>query len=453
MTQEEKDLLEKVNKEATEAVNKFTAEYKEIATKAAEGKMAKKDVDEALAVLETKSKEFTETQFKSLNEEMGKVKEELISARLEIKAMKEPASKSGKAEKSGFGTILRKSLERDGLIEEVVIDPISNRKAITVKNWDRGDLKIVTKAAIDMTSALALTPGVTPGTAIGYLTDYSKMPDVQINLNKDQHVVTFLPTDPISGEYMGVLVEYNYVDGAAVTAQGNAPGKSSLQFKTNEYKVLDYAAIIKVHKNMLKDIPRLESKLNRIVPDSVLGALDAAVFSAAGDNSATAWGMYFAGNYVAYSNVGLGSVSVPNLINLIGKMVLQAELANQDVNTVILHPSLLNGIRQEKDEIGNSVNDRNIVFNNNGQVVSIWGLSVKLNKKQTIGRVTVMWDQAVEIGVLEDIAFEIGTDADDFSKGFRTIRFVMRAAFGVGKPGAIFVSVAPDADILALKPV
>jgi len=451
MTQEE-ELLQKVNKEATEVVTKFAAEYKEIATKAAEGKMSKVEVDAELAKLEIKSKEFTELQFKSLNEEMGKVKEELIQARLEVKAMKEPANKITKAEKTGFGTLLRKSLERDGFIEEIVTDPISQKKAVTIKNWDRGDMKITTKAAIDMTSALALTPGSTPGTAVGYLTDY-KMQDVQINLNKDQHVVTFLPTDPITGEYMGVLVEYSYTDGAAAVAQGSAPAKSSILFKTIEYKVLDYAAIVRVHKNMLKDIPRLESKLNRIVPDSVLGALDSAVFSATGDNSATAWGMYFAGNYVAYSGTGLGTVNSPNLINLIGKMVLQAELANQDVNTVILHPSLLNGIRQEKDEIGNSVTDRNIVFNNNGQVVAIWGLNVKLNKKQTVGKVTVMWDQAAEIGILEDVSFEIGTDADDFSKGFRTIRFTMRAAFGVGKPGAIFVSVAPDTDIAALKPV
>lgn len=446
---EEQALLEKVNAEATAAVNKFTAEYKELATKAAEGKMSKKEVDEALSALEVKSQKFTNDQFAELNTKMAQVEQELISARAELKAAKE-TPKTELNKKSGFGTIFRESLEKDGLIEEVVIDPITNKKAVTIKNWNRNDLKIQTKAAIDMTSALTLIPGSTPGTAIGYLTDYSKMQDVQINLSKDQHVVFFLPTDPITGEFMGVLVEYDFVDGAAVTTQGDAPAKSSLKFKTVEYKVLDYDVLIRVHKNMLKDVPRLESKLNRIVPDKVLGALDAAVFSTAGDNSATAWGMYFAGNYVAFSAADLGTVDNPNLINLIGKMVLQAELADQDVNTVILHPSLLNGIRQEKDELGNSVQDRNIVFNSNGQVVSIWGLNVKLNKKQTVNRVTVMWDQAVEIGILEDISYEIGTDADDFSKGFRTIRFTMRAAFGVGKPGAIILSANPDSDIASI---
>jgi len=204
---------------------------------------------------------------------------------------------------------------------------------------------------------------------------------------------------------------------------------------------------------MLKDMPRLESKLNRIIPDSVLGALDSAVFSTTGDNSTVAWGMYYAGNYTAFAySAALGDlVKSANIINLIGKMVLQAELDNQDVDTVILHPSLLNGLRHEKDELGNSLTDRNIVFNGNGQVVSIWGLNVKLNKKQTVSRATVMLAQAVEVGILEDVSFEIGTDGDDFSKGFRTIIFTLRAAFGVGKPGAIILSSDVTADIASIS--
>jgi hypothetical protein len=61
-----------------------------------------------------------------------------------------------------------------------------------------------------------------------------------------------------------------------------------------------------------------------------------------------------------------------------------------------------------------------------------------------------MWDQAAEIGILEDVSFEIGTDGDDFSKGFRTIIFTMRAAFGVSKPGAIIFSNALTTDLASI---
>jgi HK97 family phage major capsid protein len=453
MTEQEQLLLEEVNKKATEAVASFKAEFKEIATKAAEGKMSKADVDKELDAFSEKMKGLNEIELKALSDQMTLITNELTLAKAELKAMKEIPVLT-KSEKTGMGTLLRKSLEKEGLLEEIVIDPITGKKAITVKNWDKNSLKIQTKAAIDMTTELTQLPGSTPGTSIGYLTDY-KMKDVEINLNKDQHVVTFLPTDPITGEFMGVLVEHTYFDGAAVTTEGNSPVASSIKFKTVEFKVLDYSAKVRVHKNMLKDVPRLESKLNRIIPDSILGALDSAVFSTTGDNSATAWGMYYAGNYTAFAyTAALGDkVKDATIINLIGKMVLQAELDNQDVNTVILHPSNLNGLRHEKDALGNSISDRNIVFNNNGQVVSIWGLNVKLSKKQSVDYVTVMWDQAAEIGILEDVSFEIGTDGDDFSKGFRTIIFTMRAAFGVSKPGAIIFSNALATDLASITVV
>ncbi len=448
---DEKDLLEKVKKEATEAVQSFTTEYKEIATKAAEGKMSKKEVDEALSALETKSQTFTNDQFRSLNDEMLKVKEELIGAKASLKALAE-VPKSSKEEKTGFGTLLRKSLEKEGLVEEIVIEPLSGKKALTVKGWDRNNLKLNVKAAVDMTTALSIIPGSTPGTSIGYLTDY-KMKDVMINLTKDTHCTQFLPTDPIVNKYMGVLVEHTYWDGAAAKAEGSAAGKSSIKFKTVEFKAIEYATYFRISKENLSDLPRLESKLNRIAPDKILSTLDAAIFSTTGDNSATAWGMYYAGNYVAFSETGLGTVANANLINLIGKMVLQAQLADEDVNVVVLHPSRLNAIRQEKDELGNSVNDRNVVFDALGNVVSIWGLTVIKNKNQTVDRVTVMWNEAAEIGMLEDITFEIGTDGTDLTEGMRTIVFWMRAAFGVGKPGAIFLSADPDGDIAKINAV
>lgn len=446
---DEKELLEKVNAEATQAVKKFTEEYKEIATKAAEGKMNKSEVDAELAKLELKSQNFTNDQFKELNEKMSKVEAELIGARAELKAVKEQPKLSVK-EKSGFGTLLRKSLESAGLTEEVVIDAITGKKAITVKGWDRNDTKLQVKAAVDMTTALSVLPGATPGTSIGYLTDY-KMKDVQINLTKDVHATQFLPTDPIVNKYMGVLVEHTYFDGAAAKAEGVAATQSSLKFKTVEFKAIEYATYFRVSKENLSDLPRLESKLNRIAPDKILSTLDAAIFSTTGDNSATAWGMYYAGNYVAFSATDLGLVKNANLINLIGKMVLQANNADQDVNAVIVHPSRLNEIRQEKDEIGNSITDRNVVFDAFGNVVSIWGLAVIQNKNQTVGRVTVMWNEAAEIGMLEDITFEIGTNGNDLTEGMRTIVFWMRAAFGVSKPGAIFLSSDPDGDIALIN--
>jgi hypothetical protein len=133
-------------------------------------------------------------------------------------------------------------------------------------------------------------------------------------------------------------------------------------------------------------------------------------------------------------------------------MVLQANNADEDVNVVILHPSRLNSLRQRNDLLGNSANNRNVKYDDNGNVTSIWGLTVISTKKQSVDQVTVMWNEAAEIGIREDVMFEIGLDGNDLTEGMRTIVFWMRAAFGVGKPGAIFLSTDPTNDIDALNP-
>ena len=449
---EEKDLLQKVNEETAKAIESFKNEYKEIATKAAEGKISKEDVDKQLSELEKKSKDFTSEELKKLSDELSVVQEELKEAQLKIKRFEDNGlSNNANYEKKGIGTLLRKSLEKDGLLEEYVVDSVNGRKAVMMKGWDKKDTRHSVKAAIDMTTALTLTPGVTTGTNIGYLTDY-KMRDVQISLTKDVHMVQVLPTDPIMDKYMGVLVEYEYTDGSGTKDEAIASGKSSIKFKTIEYKVFTIATHFRVSKENLADIDRLESKLNRIAPDKILSTFDNKILSATGDNSTDVQGMYADGNFTAFNASEFAeSVENANYIDLIRKMKLQAHNDDQDVNTVILHPTIIDEIESLKGSDRNYLQSRGIIFDNEGNLIRVHGLFVVKNKKQTVDRVTVMWNEAAEIGIREDINFEVGLDGNDLTEGMRTIVFEMRAAFGVGKPNAIIVSSDPATDIAALN--
>ena len=433
------------------SISEFKDEYKTIAEKAAEGKLSKDDVDSELKDFEEKlnkeMQKYTDDQIESLTKKFDEVEEELKKAQLEVKSLKDGGLKSEDHKKGGFGTIFRKALEEKELIETYE-DKLSGRKSYAMKGYDSKDTRVSLKAAIDMTTALALTPGATPGTAIGYLTDYGKMRDVMINLTMDDHVISFLPTDPVSDKYMGVLIEYDYTDGSGTKAEGSASSKSSIKFQTKEFKVFTIATHFRVSKENLADIDRLESKLNRIAPDKILSQLDSKVLSATGDNSTDIEGMYVSGNYTAFSAATYAAtVESANLIDLIRKMKLQATVADQDVNAVILHPSRIDEIESLKDADRNYLQSRGIVFDNEGRLVRVHGLAVIKNKKQTVDRVTVMWNESAEIGLREDINFEVGLDGTDLTEGMRTIVFEMRAAFGVGKPGGIIVSTDPDTDI------
>lgn len=432
-------------------LDSFKEEYRRIAEKAAEGKMSKDEVTSALKTLEEKSENFTKEQLKELSGKLSTVEEQLKEAQKNLKALGEKGMNAPAPEKVGFGTLLRKQLEKDGLVEEYVIDAALGKKAFKVKDYDKSSMKYSVKAAIDMTTALSVAPGADPGTNIGSITDY-KMRDVLINLTKDVHATQFLPTDPVSDKYMGVLVEHTYEDGTGTKAEGSASSKSSIKFKTIEFKVFTIATYFRVSKENLADIDRLESKLNRIAPDKILSTLDGKIFSALGDNSADIKGMYVAGNYTAFTAATFAaSVEDANIIDLVRKMKLQAHNADEDVNAVVLHPSQIDEIEALKDANKNYLQSRGIVFDAMGNLVRLHGLAVIRNKKPTTSRVTVMWNEAAEIGIREDINYEIGLDGNDLTEGMRTIVFEMRAAFGVGKPGGIIVSTDPTGDIAVIN--
>jgi hypothetical protein len=447
---EEAELLKKVNEEAAKAINGFKDEFKALATKAAEGSIKKEDLDKSLNELEKKISESLKDNesIKALADELKAITDELKQANLEIKNLKDKGSKNNEKTLKGVGTLLRESLEEKELLEEVE-DPKTGRKSYMIKGYDRSDMRVSlsNKAAIDMTTGNTLNPGGTPGVSIGYLTDY-KMRDVQINLSMDDHVVAFIPTDPVSDKYMGVLVEYDYTDGTGTKAEGSASSKSSLKFKTEEFKVFPIATHFRVSKEQLADMDRLESKLNRIAPDRIMSQFDEKVLSATGDNSSDIKGMYVSGNFTAFTAASFeSSVEEANVVDLVRKMKLQASLADQDVNAVVLHPSRIDEIESLKDADKNYLQARGIIYDNDGRLVRIHQLAVIRNKKQGVDRVTVMWNEAAEIGMREDINFEIGLNGDDLTEGMRTIVFEMRAAFGVGKPAAIIVSSDPDTDI------
>ena len=449
-----KALLDSVKTQNKEQIDAFTEEYKNLVKEASEGTMSKEDVDKALEVLEKKINDAPNEVVDDLVKSLKTVQEELKAAQLSIKKFEDEGLNDKPEATKGVGDLLRAAMEKAGIIEEYVVDTASGRKAKMMKGYESNSTKYSLKAAIDMTTALTLLPGQTPGTNIGFLTDY-KMKDVQINLTKDVHVIQFLPTDPISDKYMGVLIEYDYTDGSAVkAADGAAAGKSSLLFKTVEFKVFTIPTYFRISKENLADIDRLVSKLNRIAPDKILSTFDGRVLSTTGDNSTDIKGMYVTDNFTPFVAATFAdSVENATIIDLIRKMKLQALLDDQDVNVVILHPSAVDEIEGLKDADRNFLMARGIVYDEQGNLVRVHGLTVIKNKLQTTTRVTVMWNEAAEVGIREDINFEIGLDGNDLTEGMRTIVFEMRAAFGVGKVGGITVSSDPETDIATINKV
>ena len=452
----EQELLEKVKKEAEDSVKEqlksFKVEFADIAKKAGEGKLDSKELQDKLDELSTKSKEFTNTQLKTLKTSIDEFNDTLKVQGEEMRKSKEDGL-PGKSVVKGIGDLLLEQLKAGDHLEEYSISADLDKKGLRIKGWDSmtSSSSIVMKAAIDMTTALALRPGADPGTSIGYLTDYSKTRDILIDLTRDIHLVRVLPTDPIVDKYMGVLIETEYFDGSAIRIEGAAAAASSIKFITKEFKVFDISTLFRVSRENLADIDRLVYKLNRIAPDRILSTLDGRILSATGDNSTDIEGMFVAGNFTDFSAATVDpKVPGANVGDAVRKMKLQANLADKDVNIVILHPSRVDELEVLKDADKNYLKSRGLVFDDNGILIRLHGLSVVVNKKIGVNGVAVMWNEAAEIGIREDISFEVGLNGNDLEEGMRTIVFHLRVAFGVGKAGSIIYSDDIDADVILM---
>jgi hypothetical protein len=446
-------LLDNIKSQTETQIASFKAEIKTAyeqaikdATKDGITKESLKTLEDSLKQIEEKTKGLEVSVLEELKKNLDTANEELAKLGVAIKGLKEtPQPRQGQTK--GFGTLVKEALIAGGYTEEIEIggNKVKSIKGLkTSKNPVTG-LEI--KAAIDMTTALSMTIGSTPGVNLGYVTDYG-MAQIQINLTKDTHLIDgVIPVMPTQDKYIGVFVEYSYEDGVGTAAEGTEFSKSSLKFKTLEFKVFDIGTIFHVAVNQLEDVDQMESRLNRIAPDKIKSSIDDKILSSAGDNSTDIKGMLATDNFTEFDpTTWQGQVRKATVVDVISKMKLQAELADEDVNIAILHPSTVSEIAELKNLNEDSIQDRRLTFDANGNIVRVCGLAIVKNKKVTANEAVVMWNEAAEIGMRKDVEMTIGLENDDLSKRYRTILFYTRVAFGVAKPAAIIYSDDVEAD-------
>lgn len=457
MTEAEiKALAEKVSKEATEKMEALKAEFKTLVDAATTDSYKKDELDKKFADFAEKAnaipeelKGITAKEFKEIADACRKQGEE-------IAAMKERGANAPDQKAMGLGDFVKKALIEKGMTVKNEDASKENGSEVLMikglKDAQKGKFlgSMDFKVAIDMTTPLAMVPGTNVN--IGYLTTYG-MKLVQLNISQDTRAMDVFPVIPITGKYFGVLVEYTETDGTATTAEDTAAGKSSFLFKTVEYKVFKINTYYHVSEEMLEDVDQLTAKINRVGRDRILSKIDTKIFATTGDNSTDIRGLYatagtthtafVAGTYAA-------SVKEANYISLIEKMMLQANATDDEVNAVVMNPNQISAIENLKDADGNSLLDRSVVFDQLGRLVSIKGLMVVKNKKQTTNTCAVFWSEAAEIGLRRDMNMIIGLDSDDLTTGMRTIVISARVAFGTGKPSAVIYSSDMDTDVATI---
>jgi len=453
MEKEQYDLLvkqlgEDAAKEIKTQIEAHKVEFKSLVDKINEENLTAEDFEAKAKEITDKANQHTDEVVKILKDEFTKILKDQGSL---ITGMQKSGTPE-KAEVKTLGQMVKDTLVKGEFLEKnEELSKIANKDVFRVKgNSDINNFnksQEIVKAAIDMTTALMLLPGSTPGTSIGAITDYG-MRKVQLSLNNDTHMTDILPTLPCNDKYFGVSVEYAETDGTATTAENVAAGQSSFLIKTVEFKVFKINTLYNFSVENLEDIDQLVARIDRTGTDNIVSKIDAKILTTTGDGSTDIKGMYAAGNMTAFVAATYeNKVEDANICNLIGKMKLQALLANEEVNAINMSPAQIDEIEQYKDANGNSLMDRSVKFDAQGNLTSVKGLFVVRNKNQAANTLAVYFSEAAEIGIRSGIDMVIGTNSDDLSKGMRTLVLSVRVAFGVGKPAAIIYCSDVTADI------
>jgi len=342
------------------------------------------------------------------------------------------AKESKPVVKRSFSDAIKETIMQSENVEKY-IDATGNDR-YRIKGLHSPKAEVEFKIAVDMNTANAVRPGGSPGMSIGSLTDYG-MPVQQLPVTLDTHFIGAFSSQSTTEKYFGVIVEGTETNGADVKAETAAAGDSSYLFSTKEFKVFDFAVKFRVHQNTLDDLDNVMNRIETIGVDRLLSKIDYYVLGAAGDNTATPYGILNAGYFTAYdTTLRQGEVITANIVNVIKNGVLQARKLNRKVDTVILNSSDAAEIEDLKDANSNTVALAGIRLDATGKLAYIYGLRVLINDNMAANKfVLCNYAESIQFGLREDMGVRMGYDqTTDFSKKIVTIQIEARLAIGIG---------------------
>jgi len=407
----------------------------------------KKTLDERIEAINKMIEEAFKSneEIKTLKESVDKLLEVTGANAAAIKAMSEnpkvPGDNKVKTFKSALMDAIKshpevvKTKKDDNGERESLIDYIKSNQRTPEINIDK---------AVDMLESNIVQNNV----ANVRLTELD--PErVGIPLTVYQHVIDVFPSSPISKPYMSLLVVYDYSDGAGTKTEGTAPTQSSFILKTVEFKAFDIATYFTLSDETLDDLPEAMDELGMVAPDKILASIDGKILRDGGNGTTDIKGLFvgadtctdFVASAYASSTVGA------NKIDLISKMKLAIRKNKYAANFVGLNSTDIEVIQSEKDLLNNSIADKRLQFNVNGDLVKICGLTVFENDSITADTCIVGATNKLKIGIRKGSTMQIGYNGTDFTEGQKTVKVNMRLAFGVRDKAAFQYSAGMAADV------
>jgi hypothetical protein len=426
---------------AEKAFSMYEESYKE---------QSEKGIKAIEAKIEDINKQFEgldDTQTKELATQLGKVEETLLGFEDKLKKIGEEVTKrkmgTGGSANNSFSEGIEAFLSKKLPTEEgrIIFEAMEGMSLSSQAIGDAGNIKETNSkvAVLSAASMFALPDMTNPNSVTGQAIprDLDAMGFRNIPPILNDHIADIFTTPTLKrSTFMTIRIFHTYVDGVDIKVEGTGTfAKSSVQLKSQDYKVFTYGTQYRMSVEEFEDVPEMTAELNSVIPDRMMNDLDEKILTDSGDNSAAPWGAF--STNATRPNVTLfdpylyaGSNPSADVADVVAKMKLQVRSQNYRVNAVLAHDNFYDNYEGLRDADGNSLMDRRVQFNSTGEIIGMAGLATRKTRVMNELAIFVTATNSQILGIRENVMMQVGLNDDDFATHNISTKFWGRYAYG-----------------------
>ena len=347
------------------------------------------------------------------------------------------------------GVVLRKLQKGEGVSEEVkslksiILSKKDELKTLKDSSSSSNNVKFELKAAADM----SFTDNVT-----GQVPQAYRIPGFNDIAQRETRILD-LPTKANVGSN---LIEWVYEaneDGAAgPTGEGQLKNQIDFDLLVDSEKVKKITAFITITDELLDDPSQMQSKINNKLTTKLLQSVEDQYYAGDGTGNNLNGVRNIAVNFTpgSFATGSTNEVENPNIVDVVAVAKAQIGTANQPApNAVLMNIEDVTAMKTIKV----TSTDRRYVERvlMSGDSLSIDGTPVIVSNAVAVGDYMVGYFPYSTLYTKQSLSIEIGYNADNFVKNYKTIRAEWRGA-GVVETNdrSAFVKGAIATDIAAI---
>ena len=287
----------------------------------------------------------------------------------------------------------------------------NKEKLVAMKNGDsKTNIRMTMKAVGDMTIS---------GSTTGQMPQAERESGITRIVRRSPFILELVNVGTISSNLWEWVQQANAEGAPAMTAEGAAKAQIDFELVLASAAVRKVTAYIKVSKEMLDDIPLMESEINQELSERINLTIDAQLLSGNGTGQNLTGLLQNAVAFApgSFATGQVNQVTTPINADVLRVAINQVSIALFQANYILMNPSDVTAMDLAKGTDGHYILPP---FSTNANTV-VKGIPIIANTGITEGDYLVGDFSKAGVRFREGLSFDVGYENDDFTKNFVTI--------------------------------